>query len=185
LAIVGRAAQYDRMGKGLMLVDVQRNMLDGEGAIEGAVAFREALSGLLERAREAGVPVVHVKNDGAEGDPDEPGTNGWEFVFTPLPGEPVVRKNVGDTFQANPALADVLRAMGVDSLVVVGLQSEYCIRDTTRGALLRGLEVVLPSDGHATYDTEEPASAISARITGELADDGVTIVELAKVDFGG
>ena len=167
-----------------MLVDVQRNMLDGETAIEGAVAFREALSGLLDRAREAGVPVVHVKNDGAEGDPDEPGTNGWELVFAPLPGEPVVRKNVGDTFQANPALADVLRAMGVDSLVIVGLQSEYCIRDTCRGALLRGLEVVLPADGHATYDTEEEsASGISARVTGELADDGVTITDLAAVDF--
>ena len=71
----------------------------------------------------------------------------------------------------------------VDSLVIVGLQSEYCIRDTCRGALLRGLEVVLPSDGHATYDTEEPASAISARVTGELADDGVTITDLASVDF--
>ncbi|WP_431280219.1 isochorismatase family protein [Leifsonia poae] len=171
------------MGKGLMLVDVQRNMLDGEGAIEGAVAFREALADVLERAREARVPIVHVRNDGNAGDPDEPETNGWEFVFPPLPGEPVVRKDVGDTFQANPALADVLRAMGVDSLVIVGLQSEYCILDTSRGALLRGLGVILPSDGHATYDADEPAAAISARVTGELADDGVTIVELASVDF--
>ncbi|HEV7184577.1 MAG TPA: isochorismatase family protein, partial [Leifsonia sp.] len=123
------------MGKGLLLVDVQRTMLDGGDAIEGAVALREALSELLDRARSAGVPIVHVKNDGDPGGRDEPGTDGWQLVFTPLPGEPVVRKDVGDAFEANPALADVLRAMGVDTLVVVGLQSEYGVRDTARGAL--------------------------------------------------
>ena len=171
------------MGKGLLLVDVQRTMLDGEHAIEGAVAFREALSELLDRARAAGVPIVHVKNDGGPGDPDEPGTNGWQLVFAPLPGEPVVRKDVGDTFEANPALADVLRAMGADMLVVLGLQSEYGVRDTARGALTRGLAVMLPADGHTTYDDGEPAAAISSRVTGELADEGALVVELVEVRF--
>lgn len=171
------------MGKGLLLVDVQRTMLDGGDAIEGAVALREALSVLLDRARAAGVPIVHVKNDGEPGGRDKPGTDGWQLVFTPLPGEPVVRKDVGDAFEANPALADVLRAMGVDTLVVVGLQSEYGVRDTARGALSRGLPVMLPADGHATYDDGEPAAAISSRVTGELADEGAIVVELAEVRF--
>ena len=171
------------MGFGLMLVDVQRNMLEGETAIDGAAAFRERMSGLLESARAASVPIVHVKNDGPAGEPDEPGTPGWELVFAPLPGEPVVRKDVGDTFESNPALADVLHAMGVTTLVVAGLQSEACVQSTARGALQRGFDVVVPADGHATYDAEEPAAVVAERVTLDLAAEGVTIVDLADVAF--
>lgn len=173
----------DSMGYGLMLVDVQRNMLDGETAIEGAATFRATMSGLLERARQARIPIVHVQNDGDAGDPDEPGTPGWEFVFRPLPGEPVVRKDVMNTFESNPALADVLHAMGVSTLIVAGLQSEYCVQSTALGALERGFEVIVPADGHATYDDGESAAEISERVAIELAAEGVTIVDLVEVRF--
>lgn len=183
--LAGRRGWADdvEMGYGLMLVDVQRNMLDGETAIEGAAAFREAMSGLLDRARDARIPIVHVQNDGGPGDPDEPGTPGWDFVFRPLPGEPVVRKDVANTFESNPALADVLHAMGVSTLTVAGLQSEYCIRSTALGALERGFEVILPADGHATYDDGEPAEDIRQRVEIELTAEGVTIVDLVEVRF--
>lgn len=171
------------MGHGLMLVDVQRNMLEGDTAIEDAAAFRATLSGLLERARAAHIPIVHVQNDGGSGDPDEPGTPGWQFVFRPLPGEPVVRKDVFNTFESNPALADVLHAMGVSTLVVAGLQSEYCIQATSLGALERGFEVIVPADGHATYDDGEPAADIRERVALELAAEGVALVPLADVHF--
>ncbi len=114
----------ERMGYGLILVDVQRNMLEGQDAVAGAAGFRDLLSGLLDAARDADAAIIHVKNDGRAGDPDEPGIPGWELVFTPLPGEPVVRKDVANAFESNPALADVLRAMGVDTVVVAGLQSQ-------------------------------------------------------------
>ena len=172
------------MGYGLMLVDVQRNLLEGDDAVDGADGLRSALGGLLDAAREAGVPVVHVENDGAVGDPDEPGTPGWELVFPPAPGEPVVRKDVPDTFLSNPALADVLHAMGVDTLVVAGLQSELCVQATALGALERGFDVVVPAGAHATFDAEIPAREVVARVTLELTAAGVEVVELDEVVFG-
>ncbi|MFF1634043.1 isochorismatase family protein [Leifsonia sp. NPDC058248] len=171
------------MGNALILVDVQRDMLEGESAIEQAETFRDALAALLQKAREAGVPIVHVQNDGGVGDIDEPGTAGWELSFHPEPGEPVVRKAVSNTFEANPALADVLRAMGVGAVVVAGLQSEHSILATSRGALANGFDVTVPSDGHTTYDDGEPAAAIAERITRELDADGVRIVDLEFVEF--
>ncbi|MFF1875536.1 isochorismatase family protein [Kitasatospora herbaricolor] len=171
------------MGNALILVDAQRDMLEGETAVEQAETFRAALFELLERARAAGVPIVHVQNDGAVGEPDQPWTPGWELSFRALPGEPVVRKAVGNTFEANPALADVLRAMGVDAVVVAGLQSERCIQATSRGALAHGFDVTVPSDGHTTYDDGEPAAAIAERVTRELEADGVRILDLEHVVF--
>ncbi|MFF2051307.1 isochorismatase family protein [Leifsonia sp. NPDC058194] len=171
------------MGYGLMLVDVQRNMLEGATAIPGADAFRAALGALLEAARDEGVPIVHVANDGGPGEPDEPGTAGWEFVFAPEPGEPVVRKDDPDTFLSNPALADVLHAMGVDTLVVAGLQSERCVQATALGALERGFAVVVPSGAHATFDGGAPAAEVIAQVTLELDAAGVEVVELDEVIF--
>src|SRR6478735_7800079 len=151
----------ERMGFGLLLVDAQRNMLEGDTAVADAERFRAVLDGLLEAARDAGAAVVHVKNDGRPGDPDEPGTPGWELAFDRRPGEPVVRKDVPNTFESNPALADVLHAMGVETLVVAGLQSELCVQATALGALERGFHVVVPAAAHATFDGDEPAAAIA------------------------
>jgi nicotinamidase-related amidase len=174
----------ERMGYGLILVDVQRNMLEGQSAVAGAAAFRQVLSGLLDAARDAGAAIIHVKNDGGSGDPDEPGTDGWQLEFTPLPGEPVVRKDVANAFESNPALADVLRAMGVDTVVVAGLQSELCVQATALGALERGFDVVVPAGAHATYDDVEPATAVVERVTLELIAAGVEVPELDEVSFG-
>ncbi|MEN2742185.1 isochorismatase family protein [Microbacterium sp. X-17] len=172
------------MGYGLILVDVQRNMLEGESAVEGAAEFRGVLADLLDAARDADAAIVHVKNDGRRGDPDEPGTPGWELVFAPLPGEPVIRKDAANAFESNPALADVLRAMGVDTLVVAGLQSEYCVQATAIGALERGFDVIVPAGAHWTYDHGEPAADIVERVTLDLIAAGVEVPELDEVTFG-
>lgn len=168
------------MTRALLLVDVQRNMLEGDNPVPDAADIRPRIEKLLTDAREAGLTIVHVQNDGAAGDPDLPGTVGWELVFEPAAGEIVVRKTVGNAFRENPGLDDTLRAMGVVSLTVAGLQSEYCIRDTIEGALDLGFDIDLASGAHATYDGELTAEITSVEIEKELAAKGVTIVTWAS-----
>ena len=43
------------------------------------------------------------------GEPDEPGTPGWELAFDARDDEPVVRKAVPDAFAADPKLAEDLK----------------------------------------------------------------------------
>jgi nicotinamidase-related amidase len=85
--------------------------------------------------------VIHVQNNGSIGDPDEPETVGWELAFAHVDGEIVVQKSEPNTFGSNPHLAKALREMGVKRLVVAGMQSEFCIKETCLGALLEGFEV--------------------------------------------
>jgi streptothricin hydrolase len=101
--------QYDQ---GLMLIDVQCNMLEPRTPVPSAVSTREALHDLLLRVREAGALVIHVQNDGPPGEPDEPGTDGWQLVFPVSAGELIMRKDQPDTFAANPALAKELFGQG-------------------------------------------------------------------------
>jgi nicotinamidase-related amidase len=173
------------MTTALLLIDVQRNMLDGEAPVPGAAEVRPALASLLERARAAGAVVVHVQNDGSDGDPDVPHTEGWELVFPAQPDELVVRKDECDTFASNPGLAADLEARGIDHVVVAGMQSEYCISDTSRGALGHGLRVSVARGAHATYDDGRAAADISADAETELAAAGASVIPAGEIDFTG
>jgi streptothricin hydrolase len=171
------------MTKALMLIDVQRNMLEPPTPVPAAASIREALQDLLLRARGAGALVIHVQNDGPPGEPDEPGTDGWQLVFPAGAGELIVRKDQPDTFAANPALAKDLAAQEITEVVIAGMQSNYCVAESSRGALKHGLQAILASGAHATYDENEPASAISAQIERELATEGITVLSFRNVRF--
>jgi nicotinamidase-related amidase len=172
------------MSRALMLIDVQRNMLEPPAPVPSAASTREALQDLLLRARQAGALVIHVQNDGPPGEPDEPGTDGWQFVFPVGAGELMVRKDQPDTFAANPALAEELSAKEITEVVIAGMQSNYCVASSGRGALRQGLRAILASGAHATYDEGEPASVISAQIERELATEGVTVLPCYEISFG-
>jgi streptothricin hydrolase len=63
------------------------------------------------------------------------------------------------------------------------MQSNYCVAESSRGALKQGFQAVLASGAHATYDEDEPASVISTQIERELATEGVTILPSTEVTF--
>jgi len=46
----------------------------------------------------------------------------------------------------------VLSGLGVGRLVVVGAQTDACIRSTLHGAFARGYDATLVSDAHTTED---------------------------------
>ena len=47
---------------------------------------------------------------------------------------------------------DLLAGLGVGRLVVVGAQTDECIRSTLHGAVVRGYDALLVSDAHTTED---------------------------------
>ncbi|SDC30262.1 isochorismatase family protein [Actinokineospora iranica] len=169
------------MAEVLLLVDVQRNMLLPPEPVPDADSVGAAVTGLLARARTAGVPVVHVRNNGGVGEPDETGTPGWALVHDVLAGEHVVDKFETDAFLGT-SLADLV-AEGA-AIAVAGMQSEHCVRATTLGALGRGYSVTLAAGAHATYDGATTAAAISREVERELASAGAHVVRHSEVTFG-
>ena len=81
------------------------------------------------------------------------GSDDWRIVPELDPGEaePLVEKNYGDSFE-DTALETVLAGLGVGRLVVVGAQTDACIRSTLHGALARGYDATLVRDAHTTED---------------------------------
>lgn len=151
------------VSRALILIDVHRDLLAGEGAIPDADDVAPRLEHLLAEARQRGIPVVHVLHDGGESAFD-PGL------------EHVVRSSVGNAFQQNPTLDDHLKSLAVSRVVIAGMRSDGSVLETSLGALQLGFDVDLASGAHATHHGERRAEEISAGIERELADHGASIV---------
>ena len=140
----------------LLLIDVQENMFAPAGPVASADLLLSRFQILLTGARRAKSPIIFVRNCGVPGDPDERGTPGWQLhpSLQPAMVDLVLDKTSSDTFETT-SLHDELQARSVSHLIVAGLQSEYCVSKTILGALARGYEITLVTDGHSTYDTED------------------------------
>ena len=156
----------------LLMIDVQRNMLEPPNAVPDATAVGPAIAGILETARDAGATVIHVRNNGTDGDPDQPGTDGWQLIHPVREGEAVVDKTTPDSF-AGTDLADFVPDGA--PIVAIGMQSEYCVRTTALASLERGHTVTVVHGAHATYDDGQPAADISRGVEDELRAAGATI----------
>lgn len=131
----------------VLVIDLQVGVLPGCFDADGVLSRAAAL---VDRARLEGVPVVWVHHD-----PVGVGTPDWDLAapLRRLAGEPLVRKDFRDAF-AGTELHGVLAGLGVTRLVVVGAQSDFCIRTTTQRAAAEGYDVTLVGDAHTTTDSD-------------------------------
>jgi nicotinamidase-related amidase len=137
----------NRPNTALLVVDVQNGVVEGAHERDAVVAN---VGSLVERARSEQVPVVWVQHS------DEhlaTGSEAWRIVpeLTPDDAEPLIAKSYGDSFE-DTALETVLSGLGVGRLVVVGAETDACVRSTLHGAFVRGYDATLVSDAHTTGD---------------------------------
>jgi nicotinamidase-related amidase len=139
----------DRPNTALLVVDVQNGPVAGAARRDEVVAN---VATLVDQARTEQVPVVWVQ-DSLEG---STGSEEWKIVpeLSPDEREPLVHKDYGDAFEQTE-LESVLSGLGVGRLIVVGAQTDMCIRCTLHGALARGYDATLVSDAHTTEDLTE------------------------------
>jgi nicotinamidase-related amidase len=137
----------NRPNTALLVVDVQNGVVEGAHQRDAVVAN---VGSLVEKARQENVPVVWVQHSDEE---LERGSENWGIVpeLTPDDAEPLIEKNYGDSFEATD-LEQVLSGLGVGRLVVVGAQTDACVRATLHGAFTRGYDATLVSDAHTTED---------------------------------
>jgi ureidoacrylate peracid hydrolase len=159
----------------LLVIDVQNDFLsdDGHYARHGRDVARmrqmlPALTELIDAARSCSVRVVFIQQstlpDGASDSdawlyfktrdgksPDYTLVGSWGqqlFGVEPLEGEPVVPKFRPSAFHGTD-LADMLRGMGVDTVVTSGVLTQGCVLATTLDASFNDFYTVVAQDAVA------------------------------------
>jgi nicotinamidase-related amidase len=137
----------NRPNTALLVLDMQNGVVEGGHERDAVVAN---VGSLVEKARRERIPVVWLQHsDGRLAR----GSDHWRIVpeLTPGDAEPLVEKSYSDCFE-DTTLETVLSGLGVGRLVVVGAQTDECIRSTLHGAFARGYDATLVSDAHTTED---------------------------------
>ena len=137
----------------LLVVDTQKlittpDLYDFNG-------FEDAVKTLIAAARENNVEVIYVRHDDGVGAELTKGTPGFEIYegFNPQPGEKIFDKTVNSSFKGT-GLLEYLREKNVQTVVVAGLQTDYCIDATIKCGFEHGFKMIVPSNTNSTFDNK-------------------------------
>jgi nicotinamidase-related amidase len=185
----------------LLVIDIQVDFASPEGAMarQGAdmgaiLPAVEAARALVEAARSRGVMCVFTRAltgprletevereaKGRRGD-DGPGicaegSEGADFTGPrPRDGETVITKHRYSVFSGT-GLAEMLKARGVDTMVLCGLTTECCIQSSAWDAFERDFHVFIATDAVAAYQADLHAAALKA-----LELNGATLAPVAAL----
>jgi nicotinamidase-related amidase len=134
----------------VLVIDMQQGLCEGEGRAWASDEVIARINHVTHRLREGGVPIVFIQHESTTGYLEH-GSHEWQLAdgLQVQPGDLRVRKKTPDAF-LNTDLEALLKARGVDEVIVCGMHTEFCIDTTTRRALALGYPVTLVADAHTS-----------------------------------
>lgn len=137
----------------LLIIDMQKAM-----TYEDAYNFNivvENIKKLLIKFRNENKPVVYVQHTGKDGSIICEEASGWPIIdeLSPTKGETIVHKRFNSGFKETN-LEEILKGYDPDDIVIVGMQTEYCIDTTIRVGFEKGFKFIIPENTNTTFDSE-------------------------------
>jgi ureidoacrylate peracid hydrolase len=162
----------------LIVVDVQNDFVSPEGSagkrgddVGAAMAMIPNLTGLIDQARRVGLTIIYIRTTHSDWTDTaswiyrtsqksglstcREGSWGAEFYdgIAPLPTERVVIKHRYSAF-INTDLNTVLKARGIQSVLVCGVATNVCVETTARDGYMYDYYVTMIDDCSAAYDAK-------------------------------
>lgn len=137
------------MKPALLIIDMQEGLFQGPAMPFDCRGVIRRINGLARAARAARVPVIWVQHEDAGR--LRKGTPGWELANGMKAEATDLRlsKSAPDAFYRTD-LEALLKDRTIDTLIVCGMHSEFCVDTTCRRALALGWPVLLAQDAHSS-----------------------------------
>ena len=137
----------------LLVVDVQNSLVKAHPYNEKRVI--DNIRQLILTARDHKKEVIYVRHDDGKDTELEQGTVGWQICedIAPNSSELIIEKQYNSAFHKT-GLREYLESKTVDTIILVGLQTEYCIDATCKSAFDYGYKIIIPEETNSTFDNE-------------------------------
>jgi nicotinamidase-related amidase len=148
----------------VVVVDMQNDFVKPNGKlyVPTAQATVPAIRKLLEKARDANVPIIYTQDWHFKNDPEfriwgehcVMNTWGAEIIdeLKPMPDDILIRKRRYDAFFGTDLDYVLRHVVHADTLVIVGTVANICVLHTAGSAALNWYNVVVPIDGISALD---------------------------------
>lgn len=123
------------MKPALLVIDIQNEFFNSNEACDNSLKSAiEYINAAIAYFREKNLPIIAIQHKNAEHDltPGKPGFDIHESVDL-KPQDLRIVKTYSNSF-VKTELAEKLRELGVDTVIVTGFCAEYCVLSTYRGA---------------------------------------------------
>ena len=137
----------------LLVVDMQKGIVDEE--LYGCETFMDRTFRLIDAARKNKVEVIFARHDAGPDSGLTAGDDDFEIVdqVCPEPGEKIFDKTINSCF-GNKEFKKYMKRQTDKRLMIIGLQTNYCIDATVKSAFERGYEVIIPEGTNTTFDND-------------------------------
>jgi nicotinamidase-related amidase len=167
----------------LIIVDAQREYVDGALPLAGVDAAITETAKLLARTRKTGTPVIHIVHKG-KGALFNPEGRFFEIVASlhPNAGEIIIEKMRVSAF-ADTKLEEAIQRTGKKNLIIVGFMTHNCVSSTARAARDQGYVPTIVAAATATRDLPDGMGGVVSAATlqnaslAELADRTAWVVQ--------
>ena len=147
----------------LLIIDAQNEYLSGPLALSGMDAATANIARLLEAARKARRPVIHIRHLGTVGGMFDPQGERGAFIkgLEPQGDELIIEKRMPNAFN-DTGLQKALENLGSLDVIVCGFMSHSSVSTTVRAAKNLGFRCTLVEDACATRDLPYKGGILSA-----------------------
>ena len=168
----------------LLVIDMQKGLVDED--LYAFDTFSERTTRLVDAARKNNVEVIFVQHDAGPGSGMSAGDEGFEIIdrIAPKEGEKVFVKTINSCF-GNKDFKQYLKQQADKRLMIIGLQTNYCIDATVKSAFERGYDVIIPEGTNSTFDNDYMSGETTVRYYNddvwEGLADAVTFEEAMEI----
>ena len=137
----------------LLVVDTQNLIINQK--LYNFHVFVSNVEKIIDTARKNNIEVIYVRHDdGAESELTK-GTNGFEIYekFKPSNEDKIFDKQVNSAFKET-GLLEYLISKGEKDIIIVGLQTDYCIDATIKCGFEHGFNMIIPAYANTTVDNK-------------------------------
>ena len=137
----------------LIVIDIQKGITDEE--LYDFDGFIKNVTSIIDAARKNNVEVIYVQHDDGPGTGFSFGDKDFEIADQVVPeeNEKIFIKTINSCF-GNNDLAEYLSGSGEKDLMIVGLQTNFCIDASVKSAFERGYKVIVPKGTNSTFDND-------------------------------
>jgi nicotinamidase-related amidase len=154
----------------LILIDCQNTYREGLMQLEGVEPALAECAKLLDRARKAGAPVIHIQHDAGPGSPYDVRERIGRIAdpVAPREGEKVITKAYPSSFEKTDLDAE-LKRLGVTDLVLAGFMTHVCVNSTARAAFNHRYRPTVVASATATRSLPNP---VGGTLPAQLVHEG-------------
>ncbi|MEG2740301.1 cysteine hydrolase family protein [Clostridium sp.] len=135
----------------LLVIDTQKLITNDK--LYNFDIFVANVKELINKARENNVEVIYIRHDDGYDSELTRGTDGFEIYeeFQSVYDEKIFDKKVNSAFKGT-GLLKYLNDKGEKEIIIVGIQTDYCMDATIKCGFEHGFNIIVPEDTNTTVN---------------------------------